>query len=55
VGRQAVIAVYLLAMVALIVSVDVFFLRHHFWARLGTNVGIVVVFAVVYLTVLKRP
>ena len=46
---------YVLAMVALIVSVDVFFLRHHFWARLGANVGIVVVFGVIYLTVLKRP
>jgi len=45
---------YVLALVAVVVGVDVLFLRHHFWARLLVNVGIVVVFAVLYLAFLKR-
>ena len=44
---------YVLALVAVVVGVDVLFLRHLFWARLLVNVGIVVVFAALYLTVLK--
>ena len=42
-------------MVAVIVGVDVLFLRHLFWPRLLANIGIVLVFGVFYLTVLKRP
>ena len=45
---------YVLALVGVVVGVDVLFLRHHFWARLLVNVGIVVVFAVLYLAFLKR-
>jgi hypothetical protein len=45
----------MLAMVAIIVGVDVVFLRHLFWPRLLTNIGIVLVFIVVYLVFLKRP
>ena len=45
---------YVLVMVGLIVGMDVLFFRHLFWARLITNVGIVVVFATFYMTVLKR-
>ena len=48
-------ALYVLAMVAVVVGVDVLFLRHHFWDRLIVNVGIVLVFAAVYLRFLKRP
>jgi hypothetical protein len=44
-----------LAMVAVVVGVDVLFFRHHFWDRLIVNVGIVLVFAAVYLRFLKRP
>jgi hypothetical protein len=54
-GRQAAVALYLLAMVAIIVGVDVLFLKNHIWVRLIVNVGIVVVFAAVYLKFLKRP
>jgi hypothetical protein len=54
-GRQAVVVLYVLAMVGVVVGVDLLFLRHHFWERLIVNVGIVVVFAVVYLVFLKRP
>lgn len=46
---------YVLLMVALVVGVDVLFLRNHFWWRLITNVGIVLVFVVVYLRFFKRP
>jgi uncharacterized membrane protein len=52
--RQAGTALYLLAMVAIVVGVDVVFLRHHFWPRLLANVAIVAVFLVVYLVFLKR-
>jgi hypothetical protein len=54
VGKQAAVVLYVLALVAVVVGVDVLFLRHHFWARLLVNVGIVVVFAVLYLAFLKR-
>lgn len=36
-------------MVALIIGVDVAFLRHHFGWRLATNIGIVLVFGLLYL------
>lgn len=53
--RHAVVALYVLALVAVVVSVDVLFLRHHFAERLIANVGIVVVFVAVYFRFLKRP
>jgi hypothetical protein len=37
------------ALVAVVVGVDVLFFRHHFWERLIANVGIVLVFGVIYL------
>ena len=46
--------VYVLAMVALIVGVDVLFLRHQFWPRLIVNVGIVLVFGVCYFIFLRE-
>lgn len=46
---------YVLAMVAAVVCVDVLFLRGHLWTRLIVNVGIVLVFVLVYLRFLKRP
>ena len=45
---------YVLALVAVVVGVDILFFRHHFWERLIANVGIVVVFGAVYLRFLKR-
>jgi uncharacterized protein (DUF983 family) len=54
-GRQAVIVLYVLALVAVVVGVDVLFFRNQFWERLIVNVGIVLVFAVCYLRFLKRP
>jgi hypothetical protein len=55
VGRQAAVVLYVLAMVAVVVGVDVLFFRHQFWERLIANVGIVMVFVAFYLRFLKRP
>jgi uncharacterized membrane protein len=52
---QATVVLYVLALVAVVVGVDVLFFRHHFWERLIVNVGIVLVFAAFYLRFLKRP
>ena len=41
-------------MVAVIVAVDVLFLRDRFWARLAVNAGIVLVFAAFYFGFLRR-
>ena len=54
-GRQAGIVVYVLVMVAIVVGVDILFFKHHFWARLLVNIGIVLVFLAVYWRFLKRP
>ena len=54
-GRQAVIALYLLALGAVVVGVDVLFFKNRFWERLMVNVGIVLAFAAFYLRFLKRP
>jgi uncharacterized membrane protein YfcA len=54
-GRPAAVVLYVLALVAVVVGVDVLFFRHHFWERLILNVGIVLVFAAFYLWFLKRP
>ena len=55
VGRQAVVVLYVLAMIAVVVGVDVLFFRHRFWERLLVNIGIVMVFAAFGLKFLKPP
>jgi hypothetical protein len=52
-GRQAVTVLYVLAMAAVVVGVDVLIFRHQFWPRLIANVGIVLVFGAFYLRFLK--
>ena len=54
-GSRTAIALYVLAMIAVVVGVDVLFFRHQFWARLLVNIGIVLVFLAFYLRFLKRP
>ncbi|HXJ21010.1 MAG TPA: hypothetical protein VMT03_12325 [Polyangia bacterium] len=54
-GRQVAVALYVLALVAVVVSVDVLFFRNRFWERLMVNVGIVLVFAAFGLRFLKCP
>ena len=53
-GRQAAVVLYVLALVAAVVGVDVLFFRHQFWERLIVNIGIVLVFAAFGLRFLKR-
>jgi hypothetical protein len=53
-GRHAGVALYVVAMVVIVVVVDVLLLRHQFWPRLFVNVGIVAVFAAGYFLFLKR-
>ena len=53
--RRIAIAIYVVAMVAVIVGVDFLFLRHRFWERLIVNIGIVLVFAAFYLRFLSHP
>jgi hypothetical protein len=52
--KPAAVALYLLALVAVVVAVDVLFFRHHFFERLMANVGIVLVFVAFYFRFLKR-
>ena len=53
-ARQATVVLYVVAMIAIIVGVDVAFFRSRFWERLMANVGIVLVFAAFYLRFLRR-
>jgi hypothetical protein len=52
--RQVSVVLYVVAMVAIIVGVDVAFFRDRFWERLMVNVGIVLVFGAFYLRFLGR-
>jgi hypothetical protein len=52
--RNATVAIYILVMIAIIIGVDVLFLKDRFWWRLFVNVGIVLVFAAVYFAVLRN-
>jgi hypothetical protein len=54
-GRQAAVVLYVLALVAVVVGVDVLFFRHQLWERLIVNVGIVLGFGAFYFRFLKRP
>lgn len=54
-GARTGAILYVLTMVIVMVGVDVVFFRHHVWGRLMVNLGIVLVFAAIYLTYLKRP
>lgn len=53
-GRQPTIPIYVLALVATVVFVDVLFFKHHFWERLMVNVGIVLIFAAFGLRFLRH-
>jgi hypothetical protein len=53
-GSRIAVALYVVALVVVIVGVDVLFLKHLFWPRLLVNIGIVVVFGAVYFLFLKQ-
>ncbi len=53
-GRPATAALYVVAMAAVVVGMDVLFFRNHFLERLAANVGIVLVFAAFYFRFLRH-
>lgn len=53
--KEVTITLYIVLLVAVVVSVDFLFFRNEFWERLIANIGIVLVFAAFYLRFLKRP
>lgn len=54
-AEKAAAVLYVVAMVAVVVGVDVLFFRHHVGPRLMVNIGIVLVFAAFYLRFLRSP
>ena len=55
-GRENIsVVLYVLAMIAVVVGVDLLFFKHRFLERLMVNVGIVLVFAAFYLRFLRNP
>jgi ABC-type uncharacterized transport system permease subunit len=54
-SRLVTIVLFVVAMAAVIVGVDVVFFRNRFWERLTVNIGIVLVFAAFYSRFLRRP
>jgi hypothetical protein len=54
-GKQVAIALYVVAMAAVIVGVDIAFFRNRFFERLIVNIGIVLVFVAFYLRFVRRP
>jgi hypothetical protein len=53
--RNTYVVLYVLVLIAVVVSVDLLFFKNRFWERLIVNIGIVLVFAAFYLRFLKNP
>jgi Na+-transporting NADH:ubiquinone oxidoreductase subunit NqrB len=53
--RRIAAALYVVAMVAIIIGVDFLFFKNRLWERLAVNIGIVLVFAAFYFRFLKGP
>jgi len=51
--RQIIVVLYVLRLIAVIVSVDFLFFRCEFWGRLIVNIGIVLVFIAFYLRFIR--
>jgi uncharacterized protein (DUF983 family) len=49
------VVLYVVVLIAVVVSVDLLFFKNRFWERLMVNVGIVLVFSAFYLRFLKSP
>jgi preprotein translocase subunit SecE len=54
-SEKVAVVLYVVAMAAVIVGVDVVFFRNRFRERLAVNIGIVLVFAAFYFRFLWRP
>ena len=48
-GTKVTVLIYVLVLVAVVVGVDILFFRHHFWERLLSNIGIVLIFTAFYM------
>jgi len=53
--RNTSVVLYVVVLIAVVVSVDLLFFKNRFWERLIVNIGIVLVFAAFYLRFLKSP
>ena len=53
--RNMSVVLYIVVLIALVVSVVLLFFKNRFWERLIANIGIVLVFAAFYLRFLKNP
>ena len=53
--RNMSVLLYIVALIAAVVSVDLLFFKNRFWERLLVNIGIVLVFAAFGLRFLKNP
>jgi len=53
--RNMSVVLYILVLIAVVVSLDLLFFKDRFWERLMVNIGIVLVFAAFYLRFLKNP
>ncbi len=49
------VVIYVVTLIAVVVSVDLLFFKNRFWERLIVNIGIVLVFAAFGLRFLKNP
>ena len=52
--RNMPVVLYVVVLIAVVVSVDLLFFRHHVWERLIVNIGIVLVFAAFYFRFFKN-
>ena len=52
--RNISVLLYIVVLIAVVVSVDLLFFKNLFWGRLMVNVGIVLMFAAFYLRFLKN-
>ena len=53
--KNVYVVLFVLIMIAVIVSADILFFKNRFWERLIANIGIVLVFVAFYLRFLKKP
>ena len=53
--RNMLVGLYVAALIATIVSIDLLFFKNRFWERLMVNIGIVLMFAAFYPRFFKSP
>ena len=52
--RNMSVVLYIVVMIVVVVSVDLLFFRNLFWERLAANIGIILVFAVLYFSFRRK-